>query len=180
MSEENTKPEGENSKPETPDTKAGNIDEKEGSGIPDTEYIKELRRENKERRFKNEQLEKEAKEAKEQAAKALSQIEELQRVSNDRIVRAELKAQAIAAGIKDIDDLKLADLSTIKIDENGDVQGAAELIKALKENKPYLFKEVTNTSTNPSLPQPGATQGKKAADMAPDEWKKDIAKYGIR
>src|SRR5258708_2338543 len=140
MSEDAKKPDGESKENVKPD---GDTGTKEGVTTPltESEQLKELRKENKDRRLKNEALEKEAKEAKEQATKALNQVEEYKRQSNDRIIRAELRAQATAAGMHDLDGLKLADLSTVKLDDNGDVIGADELITKLKETKPYLFKE---------------------------------------
>jgi len=151
----------------------------EDTGNDESAHIKRLRAEAKARRLQVRQAEKKAQEAESKAQQAMQRIDELQRSNNDRIIRAELKAQAALSGMIDMDGLKLADLSKVTIDDNGDVIGADELIKQLKESKPYLFKEVKNTSINPELPNPSGSLGKKAIDMPDDEWKKDIAKFGI-
>lgn len=146
----------------------------------DNDYIKELRNENKEHRLKNKELEQKAKEAEEKAQRALQQVDEYAKKSNDRIIRAELKAQAVAAGMHDLDGLKLADLSSITLDDHGDVVGAEELIAKLKETKPYLFKEFISTTSNPNLPKPNEAKAKKATDMDDTEWAKEKARLGIR
>lgn len=167
--------------PETPKalekTPAGNTGNHPAN---DNDYIKELRNENKEHRLKNKELEQKAKEAEEKAQKALQQVDEYAKKSNDRIIRAELKAQAIAAGMHDLDGLKLADLASVTLDDNGDVVGAEDLIKQLKETKPYLFKEFISTTSNPNLPKPGEVKAKRATDMEDDEWAKEKAMLGIR
>lgn len=151
-----------------------------GSGGDESAYIKRLRAEAKSRRIQVRQAEEKAQNAEAKAQQAIQRIDELQRANNERVIRAELKAQAALAGMIDMDGLKLADLSKVAIDDNGDVIGADELIKQLKESKPYLFKEVKNTSINPDTPNPSNSLSKKAMDMSSDEWKKDLAKYGIR
>jgi hypothetical protein len=61
-----------------------------------------------------------------------------------------LRALARVAGMHDPDDLDLADLSTVTLDEAGDVRGAAELLAALRRDKPNLFEGATTSS--PSMP----------------------------
>jgi hypothetical protein len=48
-----------------------------------------------------------------------------------------LKAAALKAGLVDLDALALADTSK----DDGTARGAAELVAALKEAKPYLFQQ---------------------------------------
>jgi len=152
----------------------------EDSGKDESAHIRELRAEAKTRRLQAKKAEKKAQEAETKAQQALQRIDELQKTNNERLIRAELKAQAALAGMIDMDGLKLADLSKVTLDDNGDVQGAPELIKALKETKPYLFKEVVSTSANPDMPKPGAQEAKKAKDMSEAEYKAELAKYGVR
>lgn len=133
------------------------------------EYVTELRQENASYRTRAIDAEKKAQEALDKAttaqaeadariakvtADADTKVKETHTASEQRIIRAELKAEAIKAGMVDMDGLKLADLSTIKIDEKtGEVIGGEDLMKALKESKPYLFKEATS-STNTGNPPP--------------------------
>ena len=58
-----------------------------------------------------------------------------------RVIRAELKAHALKAGIIDLDGLRLADTSKLTLSEDGDVVGAESLIDTLRQEKPYLFSD---------------------------------------
>jgi hypothetical protein len=177
--ENNTKPDGD----VKPEVKVIESDKKGTDAEINAEYLKELRNENKTRRLEAEKLKLENEDMRnllQQAAQHKNEFDTHVKTSNERIIRAELRAQATAAGMHDLDGLKLADLSGLTIDENGGVAGAAELIQYLKENKAYLFKEVNSTTTNPNLPAAGASQGKGAPDMNDAEWNKSLGKYGIR
>jgi len=126
------------------------------------EYVHDLREESKSLRLKVQALDKEAadKIAAAEAAAAQKQ-KELQdsytakeQKYNERIMRSELKTHAVAAGMIDLEDLALVDMSKLTITEDGDVEGAEDLIKALKEKKAYLFKEhKTSTYTGDKKPE---------------------------
>lgn len=137
------------------------------------EYVAELRAENKTYRLKANELE----------AKLLSENEKITAVSAEyesklsqnaqeadtRIIMAELRAEGLKAGLIDMDGLKLADISKVKLSETGEVVGADEVFKALKEGKPYLFKAATTTSTE--TPPKASTEGKKAVEMTDEEYR---------
>jgi hypothetical protein len=133
------------------------------------EYVTELRRENAHYRTK-------AKEAEEIAATAAKSAEEgvskVQQEANARIIRSELKAEAIKAGMIDLDGLKLADLTKVKLSETGDVEGAAELLTALKESKPYLFGATSNSSTPGNPPPPKSNEPQDVRSMSKEEYAK--------
>jgi hypothetical protein len=149
------------------------------------EYVEELRSENKTWRGKmlTERTEREktageleaarneVKTVKEQAeADAKGKVTEAETRANERVIRAELKTVALKAGMIDLDGLKLADLSVVKINDKGEVVGADALITKLKEAKPYLFGAATSTTnTNTPTPPPNTGEGKKAKDMTPAE-----------
>ena len=99
---------------------------------------------------------------------AASKIAAAEVKANERIIRAELKAEAIKAGMVDLDGLKLADLSAIKLDDKGEVVGAAELMKTLKESKPYLFGQPPSTTqtqtTAPKKEEPKPFDARTATD----------------
>lgn len=117
------------------------------------EYVQELRAENAKYRTSAKESAKTAEQARANAEKVKTEADErmAQTVSaaDQRIIRAELKAEAIKAGMVDLDGLKLADLSAVKLDENGEVVGAGELMATLKEAKPYLFTQAAATTTTP-------------------------------
>lgn len=90
--------------------------------------------------------------------------------SNGRLIRAELKAHAIKAGIVDLDVLRLMDVSALRMDDAGDVQGAAEAVEAFKASKPHLFGQAAPTGaqtgstahagTTPPASKPGAADAR--------------------
>lgn len=127
------------------------------------EYVSELRNENKAARIKNQELEAKTKEAQEAATKATAEAEAkvsaTTQAANERILRAELKAAALKAGMIDLDGLKLADLSKVKLNDSGEVEGAEALMTAMKEAKPYLFGTASTTTQTKEPPE------KKKADL---------------
>jgi hypothetical protein len=138
------------------------------------EYVKELREENKTWRLKHEASAREADEhktaAQTAAAAADAKIAEASTAANQRIIRAELKAAALKAGMVDLDGLKLADLSTVKLAEDGSVEGADALMTSLKESKPYLFGTPNSSSAPGPKPAPKPAEAKSAKDMTAEEY----------
>ncbi len=86
----------------------------------------------------------------------------------DRI-EAELKSLATGAGLVDLDWLKLADLSTVRVNEGGEVEGATELLDALRQAKPYLFGAVSTSGTH-RAPDPRVLTGRGAVDDTPEQY----------
>jgi hypothetical protein len=138
------------------------------------DYVRELREENKGWRLKASEAETAAKAAKDAAtaaeAAAAAKTAEVTSAADQRVIRAELKAAALKAGMVDLDGLKLADLSTVKLNADGEVEGADALMDAMKKAKPYLFGPPSSSNGGkPPPPTPPAT--KKAADMTDAEYK---------
>ena len=139
------------------------------------DYVRELREENKGWRLKASEQEGLAKKAKEDAdklvAEANGKVTEAATAAEKRVIRAELKAVALKAGLVDLDALQLADLSGVKLDDKGEVVGGVEAIEALKKAKPYLFGSGSTSSTTPAPPKPGgAGNAKKATEMTAAEY----------
>lgn len=137
------------------------------------DYVRELRAENKGWRLKAGELEKERdthKSAAEKAAKdADDKSKAAQTAADQRVIRAELKASALKAGMVDLDGLKLADLTKVKLNDAGEVEGADELMAEMKKAKPYLFANGSSSNTQDPPPK-DPPKGKKAADMTPEEY----------
>lgn len=140
--------------------------------------LRELRRESQAHRLKAKDVEAKLTElqaaheaSKAESAEALkTAVSAAEKAAQERIIRAELKAEAIKAGMVDLDGLKLLDLSTVKLTESGDVEGAEALMKAAKEAKPYLFGDKTSTTSPANAPSPKTPETKLAKDMTPAEY----------
>lgn len=134
------------------------------------DYVRELRAENKGWRLKAQEAETKAREREEAAAKskeaADAKIAEREKTAEQRIIRAELKALAVKAGIVDLDGLKLVELDKVKLDDKGEVEGADALIEGLKKAKPYLFTAPGSSSTQPP---PGHSENKPKSAMEMDD-----------
>lgn len=137
------------------------------------DYVRELRNENKGLRLKASEHENTAKTAAEKLAAAAKEADEkvaaATKAGNDRIIRAELKAVALKAGLVDLDGLKLADLSKVTLDDKGEVQGADALLEQLKKDKPYLFGAASSSSKAP-VPPAGKQESKSVKDMTSAEY----------
>ena len=90
--------------------------------------------------------------------------------SRNRIVRAELKVEAVRAGIVDLDGLKLLDLKDVEVSPDGEPTNAVELIAQLKRAKPWLFAvSSSSSSANPPPAQP--IKQKLATEMTNEEYR---------
>jgi len=104
-------------------------------------------------------------------AEALEQqLTVVQRDAENRLIRAELKAEAVRAGILDLDGLKLVDTSGVRLNDMGDVEGAPQIIAQLRQAKPWLFGSASSSSIAAPPPSQPPRQ-KRATDMTEAEWR---------
>ena len=103
--------------------------------------------------------------------------------SRDRLLRAELRSEAIRAGIVDLDGLKLADTSNITFGDDGAIGGAETVITGLKASKPYLFagtrdKANVGATTSPvaRAPSPAAPELVDARSLTREQWQAERAR----
>lgn len=144
------------------------------------EYVHELREENKGYRIKHQEAVEAGKKIQEAAEAATKKAQEeadakvsaATAAANERIVRAELKALAVKEGILDLDDLKLIDVAKVKIKDDGELEGAEDVIKAFKEAKPHKFGKPSSSSHEPPPKKPDGTDEppKKASEMDKKEY----------
>ncbi len=93
-----------------------------------------------------------------------------------RVIRSELKAHALKAGIIDLDGLRLADTSKLALNEDGEVVGAEALIQTLREDKPYLFSDgrtgvaTGTTGQTQRPPSPAAPSTLNVRSLSRDAW----------
>jgi hypothetical protein len=109
-------------------------------------------------------------ELRDRAALLERQLADVQQRAETRLVRAELKAEAIRAGIIDLDGLKLIDLTQVRLGASGEVENASALMTELKKAKPWLFLAPSLSST--AMPPPAqAPRQKLATEMTDAEYR---------
>jgi hypothetical protein len=87
-----------------------------------------------------------------------------------RLIRAELKAEAIRAGMIDLDGLKLLDLADVAVDDKGEVIDPAAIFGKLKRAKPWLFGGVASSSAAAHAPKPEPPRPRQASELSHEEW----------
>ena len=138
--------------------------------------IKELREEAKNYRLKHKaakseldlyklETEEKIKKTEEEKSTYQKQLEKYQGY-NQRIVNTELKTEAVLAGIKDPDLIKLIDTKDIKVDDDGvvDIAALKTAINDLKQSKPFLFGEEKKSSTSSNAKTGTSSNVKTVAD----------------
>jgi hypothetical protein len=136
-------------------------------------YVKELRQESAGYRLRAQEAEKKAVDAADAAKKAAEEatgkIEEASKSAQLRIIKAELKAFAVKAGIVDLDGLAFIDMTKVKLSDAGEIEGADEAIDALRKAKPYLFTKTTASTTK--VPEKTSTESKKVTELPEAEYR---------
>jgi hypothetical protein len=104
------------------------------------------------------------------AAELEQQVRSLSEQARTNLVLSELKAEAVRAGMVDLDGLKLLDTSAITVGDRGEVTGAASVMDRFRRAKPWLFGAASSTTT--AVPPPSQPpRAKKATDMTPEEYR---------
>ena len=103
--------------------------------------------------------------------------------SRERLLRAELRSEAIRAGIVDLDGLRLADTSAITFGDDGAIEGTNDVISSLKASKPYLFANAKDngnfgvtTSPIARAPTPAAPELVDARSLTREQWQAERAR----
>ncbi|HTQ71560.1 MAG TPA: hypothetical protein VMH92_08720 [Acidocella sp.] len=104
------------------------------------------------------------------AEAAEAALERAQAQARARIVRAELKAEAVKAGMIDLDGLKLIDEAGLRVNEDGEVEDAPAVLAKLKRAKPWLFGGGASSSAAVSAPKPEPPRQRQATEMSREEW----------
>lgn len=99
-----------------------------------------------------------------------AQLRTLQRDTEQRLIHAELKAEALRAGMLDLDGLKLLDLSAAKLTTTGEVEGAAALMARMRQEKPWLFLHASSSPTA-TPPQAATVAARHAMTMTEAEYR---------
>jgi hypothetical protein len=105
-----------------------------------------------------------------------NESQEALRQAERRVIFAELKVEAIRAGMIDLDGMAFLDLSQINLTEDGSLAGGTELIGQLKRSKPWLFM-MPSSSSVAKVPQSRPNRQKHATEMSNEEYR--IARANI-
>lgn len=98
------------------------------------------------------------------------QLVETRQLSDARLILAELKIEAVRSGMVDLDCLKLVDLTSLKLNERGEVEEAASLMARLRKTKPWLFG-ASSSSSPTAVPPAQQLRQKLATEMTDAEYR---------
>jgi hypothetical protein len=104
------------------------------------------------------------------AEQAEAALAETQKQAAERLLRAELKAEAIQAGMIDLDGIKLINLSDVAVSETGEVVDAGAVLAKLKHAKPWLFGQGRSSSVAAHAPKPEPPRARHANELSHEEW----------
>lgn len=122
--------------------------------------------------------------AEKEKSELLNRVNSTQKESQllqEKLIQAELKAQAAAAGIKDLDFIKLIDTSELKLNDNGSVEGIEKVLTEFKNKKPDLFGTDKKLHSSTNAPSGHSDENKtsrlNARNLTKEDWKKNQRKY---
>ncbi len=108
-------------------------------------------------------------------------VAKLQSDFRSRLIAANLRTEAVRAGMVDLDGLKLVDLSGVDLDENDKVIDGGKLMADLRRAKPWLFGRASSSSAAVA-PVSKPIKQKSAMEMSDEEYaaaKTAVTKYRI-
>ena len=108
-------------------------------------------------------------EASGQDNRAAEEIAKLQTEFQSRLIAANLRTEAVRAGMIDLDGLKLVDLSAARLDNDDKIIGGRKMMADLRRDKPWLFG-VASSSSAATAPASQPVRQKTAMDMTDEEY----------
>ena len=97
------------------------------------------------------------------------ELDTLRRQYESRLVVANLRTEAVRAGLIDLDGLKLVDLATVRLNSDDTVNGGRQLMDDLRRSKPWLFNAGSSSSAAVA-PASQPVRQKTALEMTDDEY----------
>jgi hypothetical protein len=104
-----------------------------------------------------------------QREEATEEIAKLRSEYESRLVIANLRTEAVRAGMIDLDGLKLIDLSAVQLGHDDNVIGGRKLMDELRRSKPWLFN-ATSSSSAAVAPASHPVRPKTALEMTDEEY----------
>lgn len=86
-----------------------------------------------------------------------------------RLVAANLRTEAVRAGMIDLDGLKLIDQSGVRLGDDDRIIGGRKLMDDLRRNKPWMFAG-TSSSSAAVAPTSQPVRQKMALEMTDEEY----------
>ena len=86
-----------------------------------------------------------------------------------RLILAELRTEALRAGMIDADGVRLLDTAVLRLASDATLPDAPALIAGLRAAKPWLFTRSTSSTKAPPAPTPPVPR--RATDMTAEEWR---------
>jgi hypothetical protein len=99
----------------------------------------------------------------------IEEIAKLRMEFQSRLIAANLRTEAVRAGMIDLDGLKLIDLSEVCLDDHDKVVGGRQIMTELRRIKPWLFG-AASTSSVAIAPASQPVRQKTAMDMTEEEY----------
>jgi hypothetical protein len=97
------------------------------------------------------------------------EIKKLRADYESRLVAANLRTEAVRAGMIDLDGLKLLDLSSVTLDANDKIVDGRKIMDGLRREKPWLFG-ATSSSSASIAPASQPVRQKTALEMTDEEY----------
>jgi hypothetical protein len=97
------------------------------------------------------------------------EIVKLREEFQSRLVVANLRTEAVRAGMIDLDGLRLIDLSAVRLGNDDKVIGGRKLMDDLRRTKPWLFG-VASSSSAAIAPASQPVRQKTALEMTDEEY----------
>jgi hypothetical protein len=100
---------------------------------------------------------------------AVDEIIQMRADFQTRLIAANLRTEAVRAGMIDLDGLKLMDLSGVQLDDTDKLVDGRKLMMDLRRAKPWLFG-AASTSSSAAAPSSQPIRQKAAMDMTDEEY----------
>jgi hypothetical protein len=96
-------------------------------------------------------------------------VMQLRQAADQRVLAAEMRGRALAAGMVDPEGLKLLDLSGVKLLDDGSVQIPDGFFDDARRAKPFLFV-AKHTASVAKAPDVAPMRARNAVEMNFEEW----------
>ena len=98
-----------------------------------------------------------------------SDVLKLRETFQSRLVTANLRTEAVRAGMIDLDGLKMIDTTSVRLGDDDMVIGGRRLMDDLRRSKPWLFG-VASSSSAAAVPASQPVRQKTVLEMTDDEY----------